>query len=157
MLSLLHVNANLCVCVHSCLFSFAASVRPVWRSGTVTAWWWWTTCRKPFFCACRHWICMEPLILTSASLVRLAEIDNPRQVTHTDTQTQTHTHTSSILPLNTNTVIVALHHKAYSYCHFLSLLSSKSSLFTLLSSVFCLLLSGLSSQIGLISLVCCIF
>lgn len=84
-----------CVCMHSCLLSFCHSVRPVWRSGTVMAWRWWTTCRKPSFCACQRWICTEPLILTSASLVRLAETDNPRQVTHT--------HTFSILPLYTNT------------------------------------------------------
>lgn len=145
-----------CVCMHSCLLSFCHSVRPVWRSGTVMAWRWWTTCRKPSFCACQRWICTEPLILTSASLVRLAETDNPRQVTHT------HTHFLNTATIHKyKTVTVQLHHKAYSHCHLLSLLlSSTSSLFALLSSVCYLLLSSLSSQIGLISLLnrtCCIF
>lgn len=105
-----------CVCLRSCPFSFCRSVRPVWPSGTVTAWRWWTTCRKPSFCACQRWICTAPLILTSASLARLAETGNPRQVTRAHTLSQ--------------------------HCHFtqtqnISPLSSTPSLFPPLSSVCC--------------------
>lgn len=94
MLSLIHVNANVCVCV----CAHPSCTRPVWRSGTATAWRWWTTCRKPSFCACRHWKCTEPLTLTSASLARLVETDNPRQVTHT------HTHTPFLNPFTIHTM-----------------------------------------------------
>lgn len=142
MLSLLYINANVsaCVCVRSCLLSFCHSLHPVWRLGTVTAWRWWTTCRKPSFCACRRWICTEPLILTSASLVRLAETDNPRQVTHTRTDTRTHTHFLNTATIHKyKTVTVQLHHKAYVWPFSPAFSSSVLYIFTLYSSFFCLL------------------
>lgn len=108
-------------------------------------------------------LCMSTLDMYGAADPYQRLTRSPRRNRQsTSGNTHTHTHflnTATIRPHKT--VTMQPPHRAYSHCHLISLLlSSTSSLLPLLSSVCCPRLSGLSSQIGLISLVgrtCCIF